>query len=382
MSDAATILVVDDDPINRSVLFCYLDNLGHRVLTAGDGETAIEIVKREQPNLILMDVLLPGMDGYSALEQIHTQSASREIPVLFMSGLDDNQSRTETFAAGGSAHLTKPIVYPELDVLLKLHLERQRLAAQLSDSGKGEAVRDAVVESARNSVADFDRMIDYIAHDMKSALVGVSGFADELKDQFAEAGVVDEWLDFIGFMKKSAIEAGVLLESLVLLKELRTAVLGTATTVSVADLMQQVHSRYLSVESATPVHCRIELENAEILGQPDLLEELFLTLWRILAGLNPAEADWQLDISCTEDTHHDEWTIILDASTRPISEQELPLILAPIVDNKRRRVQDTNILTVCAQNLIEHLGICASAAKSENGLRFQLSLPRPTTSVI
>lgn len=369
MPELATILVVDDDPINRSVLFYHLDHLGYRVLIAEDGEAAVEIVKLAQPNLILMDILLPGMDGYSACRQIQAQPGGKEIPILFMSGLDDDQSRMDSFAVGGSAHLIKPIVYAELDVLLNVYLERQYLQSQLTRTvNRGKAAEPA---------AEFDLMIDYIVHDMKSALLGVSGFADELMNQFAEQGAAAEWLDFGGLIQKSAHEADVMLDSLVLLKYLRTVDSVAVQPIRLAQLMQQVESRYRSAENALPVHCEQSLDAAQVMGEPILLEELFLILWRILAGLNPSAADWRLNIRCLEVPHRQACRVLLDASSRPVSEQELPLLLAPVVENRRQKIKDTNILTVCAQKIIQLLGIQAVAQRSAAGLCFELTLPGP-----
>ncbi len=369
MSELTTILVVDDDPINRSVLFFHLDHLGYRVLIAEDGEAAVDIVQLVHPNLILMDILLPGMDGYSACRQIQEQPGGKEIPVLFMSGLDDDQSRIDSFAVGGSAHLTKPIFYAELDALLAVYLERQYLKSQLSATLKRVKVAEPLTE--------FDRMIDYIVHDMKSALLGVSGFADELMEQFAEQGAAAEWQDFGGLIQKSAHEADMLLDSLVLLKNLRTVDSGAVQPICLAQLMQQVESRYRSAENALPVHCRMALDAAQVMGEPILLEELFLILWRILAGLNPSAADWRLDISCQQEPHSPVCRVLLDATSRPVSEQELPLLLAPVVENRRKKVKDTNILTICAQKMIQLLGIQAVAQRTAAGLRFQLTLPAP-----
>jgi CheY-like chemotaxis protein len=104
----ATILVVDDDWMNREMLQAHLENAGFRVLLANSGAKALDIVAAQPPDLILLDVRMPGLDGYEVCALLRSSPDSRAIPVLMMTALEDEESKQRGLEAGANGFVPKP----------------------------------------------------------------------------------------------------------------------------------------------------------------------------------------------------------------------------------------------------------------------------------
>jgi DNA-binding response OmpR family regulator len=127
------ILVTDDVPANLDVLFQALDTEGYNVHVASDGATALEVAAHSQPDLILLDVMMPGMDGYETCRRLKADESLRETPVIFLTARDDLEGIVEGFGAGGEDYVTKPFKKEEVLARIRTHLERVLFARQLAD---------------------------------------------------------------------------------------------------------------------------------------------------------------------------------------------------------------------------------------------------------
>src|SRR5688500_12080317 len=106
---AYTALIVDDQPENLGVLVDVLARAGFRVLVAEDGEAALETTARVQPDVIFLDVTLPGVDGFEVCRRLRANESTREVPVLFVTAHEQTADRVRGFAAGGVDYVTKPV---------------------------------------------------------------------------------------------------------------------------------------------------------------------------------------------------------------------------------------------------------------------------------
>lgn len=104
----ATILVVDDKPANLKLLVEYLTRMEFKTLIANNGQSAIEQVQRFPPDLILLDVLMPGLDGFETCRRLKAIEGTQEIPVIFMTALTDTADKVQGFQAGAVDYVTKP----------------------------------------------------------------------------------------------------------------------------------------------------------------------------------------------------------------------------------------------------------------------------------
>ncbi|MBC9252204.1 DNA-binding response regulator [Pseudomonas alcaligenes] len=125
--ERGVILIVDDTPDNLALLSDALDDAGYMVLVALDGLSALTRIQRRRPDLILLDALMPGLDGFETCRRIKAQAESADIPVLFMTALTDSEHVVEGFAAGGIDYVTKPIHPEEVLARVAAHLRTARI---------------------------------------------------------------------------------------------------------------------------------------------------------------------------------------------------------------------------------------------------------------
>ena len=124
------VLVVDDVPENLAVLHDALDESGYTVLVANNGATALQRAAEAQPDIILLDAVMPGMDGFETCRHLKASLATRHIPVVFMTGLTEAEHVVAAFAAGGNDYVTKPLRTSEVLARITSHMQTARLVDQ------------------------------------------------------------------------------------------------------------------------------------------------------------------------------------------------------------------------------------------------------------
>jgi sigma-B regulation protein RsbU (phosphoserine phosphatase) len=130
------ILIVDDTPANLRVLAQMLSERNYRVRAVTSGARALEAAQAASPDLVLLDVKMPGMDGYEVCQRMKADQRTRETPIIFISALDDVQDKVRAFTAGGVDYVTKPFQWEEVLARIETHLALRSLQRQLQDANK------------------------------------------------------------------------------------------------------------------------------------------------------------------------------------------------------------------------------------------------------
>jgi light-regulated signal transduction histidine kinase (bacteriophytochrome)/CheY-like chemotaxis protein len=133
MPNQGTILIVDDTPTNLEVLFDFLSNAGFKILVAEDGQSAIQKANYASPDLILLDIIMPGMDGFETCRRLKSYSSTQGIPVMFMTALTETVDKVKGFNLGAVDYITKPFQCEEVLVRVQTHLRLQNMAIQLRE---------------------------------------------------------------------------------------------------------------------------------------------------------------------------------------------------------------------------------------------------------
>lgn len=162
----ARILVVDDQPANVQIVGAVLGKLGHEIIPASDGATALKRVALRMPDLILLDLLMPGMNGFEVCLQLKLNPEWKEIPVIFLSAADDKEMIVRALNAGGVDYITKPFNQAEL-----ISRVRTQLALKVA--------RDKLKQLAE----DKDELLGILAHDLKNYLGGMNMSAELMSRQ-------------------------------------------------------------------------------------------------------------------------------------------------------------------------------------------------------
>jgi two-component system sensor histidine kinase/response regulator len=164
------VLVVDDQPANIQVVGSVLGKLGYEIVPAADGPSALKRIALRLPDLILLDVIMPGMSGFEVCRQIRENPAWKDIPVIFVSAADDKDLVVRAFNEGGVDYVTKPFNHAELLSRVRTHLMLK-------------SARDQLYQLAE----DKDELMGILAHDLKNHLSGMQLSAQLLKDRINTA---------------------------------------------------------------------------------------------------------------------------------------------------------------------------------------------------
>ncbi len=162
---SARVLVVDDEPRNRELLRDLLETQGYAVTEAADGREALALALQIMPHAILLDVMMPGMDGFEVCRQLKANSETAPIPVLMVTALDDRDDRLKGIEAGASDFLGKPV--DRQDIVLRTR--NAVYAKQLYDHVQENLIKLQNLEQLRDS------LVHMVVHDMRSPLMGVTG---------------------------------------------------------------------------------------------------------------------------------------------------------------------------------------------------------------
>jgi two-component system, NtrC family, sensor kinase len=131
MTNSSTILVVDDTPANLEVVCDILNDVGYEIATAIDGDRALKRVQTHPPDLILLDIQMPGINGFEVCRQLKADAETTQIPVIFMTALGDMDSKVQGFDLGAIDYITKPFQERELLARIKTHLQISQLTETL-----------------------------------------------------------------------------------------------------------------------------------------------------------------------------------------------------------------------------------------------------------
>ncbi len=160
----ASILIVDDLPRNQYTLSLILKKAGYEIRTAANGLEALESVQTALPDLILLDIMMPNMNGYQVCEYLKADKQTRDVPIIFISALNETEDKVKAFSIGGVDYITKPFQPEEVLARVKTHISLMQLQKQLQDANIQLAIQLDEVNAFAHTVA----------HDLKNPLTAMT----------------------------------------------------------------------------------------------------------------------------------------------------------------------------------------------------------------
>ncbi|PZO35841.1 MAG: hybrid sensor histidine kinase/response regulator [Pseudanabaena frigida] len=193
------ILIVDDTPTNLDVISEALVNAGHNVAIATSGERALQQVERRQPDLILLDVMMPGIDGFETCKRLKANAKTRDIPVMFMTAVADLDNKVKGLKLGAVDYITKPFQEEEVLTRVKTHLQLYFLTQNLEQQveQKTAALQAAQLQIIqREKLSALGNLVAGIAHEIANPVGFLSGniqpALDYIKDLFGLLDLVQK----------------------------------------------------------------------------------------------------------------------------------------------------------------------------------------------
>ncbi|MBN1889939.1 MAG: response regulator [Thermoflexales bacterium] len=244
MTAQDTILVIDDDRLSRTLLSTGLQEQGYTVETAEDGPHALEILRARPFDLVLLDILMPGMDGFQVCQQLQADDNTRDIPIILISALDETENIVKAFTVGGVDYITKPFHLEEVLARVETHMALQKLRRQLQETNDelAERLKELAHSNAelqaRNE--ELDAYAHTVAHDLKKPLHLVTGYTELLIQDFDHVSK-EEAHQSLRMVAKGARKLNDIIESLLLLALLRQMEVKTQA-VDMASVVAEVRT--------------------------------------------------------------------------------------------------------------------------------------------
>lgn len=188
------VLLVDDNPTNLQILYKTLQGCGYRLLIARSGEAALEIARRARPSLVLLDIMMPEMDGFEVCTRLKASADTSDIAVIFLSALGDSAAKVKGFALGGVDYIAKPFQADEVVARVRTHIKIHRLERELARrNSELEAENQRILNTISEAIVGLDaegristfnpaaaRITGWPAHDaLGERIYGLGLFAEE-----------------------------------------------------------------------------------------------------------------------------------------------------------------------------------------------------------
>ena len=363
--ETPTILIVDDNPNNIKIVALILRSLKYKIVIATNGEQAIELVEQTRPDLILLDIMMPKMDGFEACSIIKEKEENSNIPVIFITALNDTESLVKGFKAGGVDYITKPFNKDELVSRVKTHLELKQTRDRLEKTTQHL--------SELNTLKD--KMFSVIGHDLRSPLSSVkmtleflSKMTDKQDDPVAEN---------IHIMLKTTDEVFGLLENLLGWAKSQSGNLSiNKEEVQISDIVNSVYLLNKGNLELKKILFKTEIEDSDkVYADLSMMKVVLRNLVSNAIKFTPDEGT--ITVSATPKEGK---TIISVADSGVgISEEDLPKVLNP---NTHHTTYGTNReagsglgLTLCKDFVEKNDGTIWVESELGKGSTFFIEIP-------
>ena len=201
------LLVVDDVQTNVLLLKALLGKEGYGILVANNGQEALEVIRNENPDLILLDVMMPGMDGFEVAERLKSEEYRCEIPIIFLTALDDTQSIVNGFKLGvGDFILTINSSFRKEELMVRIKHQLSLVAARRIIEEKNEELR--------KTIAGRDKMYSVIAHDLRSPMASMKMLLNTIMMSVEKDKIDPDIFDMLEMSNKTSEEVFSLLDNL------------------------------------------------------------------------------------------------------------------------------------------------------------------------
>jgi signal transduction histidine kinase len=268
-----TILVVAHTDETQDFLLDYLRGYGYKVLHSTDGETALDVAQHAHPALILLDVILPGLDGFETCRRLKNLPATADIPVIFLTSQTSTVDKVRGFALGAVDYIAKPIQSEEVLARLKTHLTLQDLQHSLTEQNRRLQQEIAEREAL---IAELDAFAHTVAHDLKNPL-GVTVTQAQFLRKFHHRMTVEEFEENLELVLKNGHKMNNIIYELLLLSSVRIEDV-EPEPFDMADVLDEALDRLSFLIEEYEAHVIVPGESTwpTVLGYAPWIEEVWI----------------------------------------------------------------------------------------------------------
>ncbi|GAK59951.1 response regulator receiver sensor signal transduction histidine kinase [Candidatus Vecturithrix granuli] len=374
--DVSSILVVEDNPATLSLLFNLLDEAGFEVLVSQDGENAITVATTAQPDMILLDVLMSGMDGFETCQRLKACPETKDIPVIFMTALTKTVDKVKGFELGAVDYITKPIEPEEVLMRIKTHLMLQQLQCDLQIKNRE---LHAALEREQELNKLKSRFISMASHEFRTPLATIRLSGNLLGRYYAKCPQapdierkIREELDVIDH---SVTQMTVTLDEVLTLS---TSEAGKMTFSPVSfdlrEFCQTIMTRFTLIAAKTH---RLIFQSAnkhlQIVADPKLLDQILSNLLSNAMKYSPQGST----ILCQLTEHERQAIVSVKDEGMGISAEDQQHLFEPFRRGTNvKHIQGTGLgLSIVKQFVELHGGTITVESQIEVGTTFFITLP-------
>ena len=347
----ATLLIVDDKPQNLRLISDFLAEQGFELMLTRGGAQALEKVRLATPDLVLLDINMPNMDGFEVCRRLKAERATASTPVIFMTALDDTAHKVEGFRLGAADYITKPIQREELLARIQHHLQLHRLQRELSARSEDLALKNAELEAYAHT----------IAHSLQTPLAAANRFL-EILYKFKSAELSGEQKDLVKQALAALEMTGEVVDALLLLSTLAQQSV-ELQSIDMGAVVDQVLRQLADLRERTQAVLRLPSAWPQALGYAPWVGEVWLNLLsnafkyggsppHVELGGSPRGAQvrfWVRD------------------NGQPLSEQERSRIFVPFTRLHRERAAGHGLGLATVHRIVSKLGGEVGAGPGPSG---------------
>lgn len=357
MSD--TLLIVDDIPANISVLTNFLKNAGFKVLVAQNGKRAIQKAEYAAPDLILLDVMMPEMDGFEACRILKSQDSTKKIPIIFMTALADTVDKVKGFELGAADYITKPIQQEEVLARINAHLNLYKLQQNLQVCN-----------------LQLDAFSRTVAHDLKNPLNTVIGYADELVEICSEENLLNADLrSQLDLVSKAGHKMEDIINSLLLFARTTKDEFLDKQPLDMSEIIQQVQERLVYAIEDSKAEIIIPDNFPTVISYAPWVEEILANYISngLKYGGSPPKIELGADI-LEDDNMICFW---VQDNGQGLSKEAQAKLFTPFTRLHQERAEGHGLGLSIVQQIVERLdGKVGINSEIGQGSRFYFTLPK------
>jgi len=284
------ILIVDDIKENLRILSSILTEQGYQVRPALSGQLALTAVQESPPDLVLLDIMMPGLDGYEVCRRLKANEQTQDIPVIFISALDEVFDKMTAFSIGGVDYITKPFQIEEVLARVYTHLALRNMRQKLKSKN----------EQLQEQNQELDAFAHTVAHDLKNPLSRIIGSLSLLKET-SETELQDEAQEILQISLRAGEKMASIIDELLLLASVRKDKV-QIKPLDMAGIVTQVQDRLRHMIQDYQAKITVPNTWPVALGYPPSIEEVWVNY--ISNGLKYGDPPPHLQLGAAPQNNH------------------------------------------------------------------------------
>ncbi len=356
----STLLIVDDKPQNLRLLSDFLAEQGFELMLTRSGAQALDKARLATPDLVLLDLRMPEMDGFEVCRRLKADAATTDIPIIFMTAEDDIQAKVEGFALGAVDYITKPVQREELVARIQHHLQLHRLQKELTYKTQELSLKNTELEAYGHT----------IAHSLKTPLAAATRFL-EILSKFKTENLSQEQRHLLNQAMSTLSTTGAAIDALLLLSTVAQQSV-PLQPLDMGAVVAQAMGQLADLRARSDAQVRLPKTWPQALGYAPWVGEVWLNL--LSNALKYGGSPPHLELGGEPDGVQIRFWV--RDNGEPLSQEQRQRVFVPFTRLHQERAAGHGLGLVTVQRIVSRLGGTVEARPAPGGgNEFSFTLP-------